>query len=109
MLAGAFLFASHSPQAAVAGTPLPEGAIHIGTLAGPTLLNDAVKTAQMIFTNKGCSNATGLNLFIAKPFSGEVGSRTWEEIWTSQGCEVQVKLQVLFNEDGKGGAYFTIR
>ena len=80
-----------------------------GSLANAKLINDAKIGVLSAVSGKGCSKLEKFDPYVVSMPKGEPGSRTWEERWVVIGCGSEYPVDLKFSEDGKGGAYWTVK
>ena len=100
-----FLVLSSSP----ANAQLPEGAIQKGSLSNQKLIQDTMVGVAAKVSQLGCETPETFLPYVSRLPEGEVGSRTWQEIWVVSGCDGEYPVTIDFREDGANAANWNIK
>jgi len=87
----------------------PKGAIRKGSLSNQKLISDAMLGVAVNVSQRGCETPRNFVPYVSRLPEGEVGSRTWQEIWVVYGCDRQYPVTIDFSENGANSANWTIR
>jgi hypothetical protein len=93
----------------VPNTDLPAGTIKRGTLTSPQLMHDTMIGVAAWVGTLGCNQVENFLPYVITPFSGATGVRQWQEKWVVKGCGKEFPVDLVFKEDGKGGADWGIK
>lgn len=88
---------------------LPAGTIQKGSLANDKLISDAKVGVAGKVATLGCKDLKDFTAYVVAMPAGKPGSMYWEEKWVVNGCRKQYPVDIKFAEDGKGGAFWTIK
>lgn len=58
---------------------------------------------------KGCENVEGFTSFVTRLPEGNVGSRSWQEVWVAHCSNGKFTVRIDFMESGQSAADWTIR
>ncbi|MCG3150499.1 MAG: hypothetical protein PCFJNLEI_03985 [Verrucomicrobiae bacterium] len=96
---------------AVAGAKSPSAAgIPAGSLANEILIRDALPTALLFAGGLGCAAPQGIQrVEVLRQPEGPSNGMRWEERWFISGCGKELPVDLVFQEDGRGGASFEVR
>ena len=87
---------------------IPAGAIKKGSLSNQKLISDAMVGAAVKVSELGCDTPETFIPYVSQLPNGQIGSRTWQEIWVVSGCDREYPVTIDFREDGAGAASWTI-
>ncbi|VAW49018.1 hypothetical protein MNBD_GAMMA04-1064 [hydrothermal vent metagenome] len=88
---------------------LPEGAIQEGSLSNEKLISDAKMGVVGKMAALGCNKAESYSAYITQMPEGNVGEKVWKELWLVTGCDNTYPINIKFQEDGTGGAHWSIK
>lgn len=88
---------------------LPEGVIQEGSLANEKLINDAKMGVVSKMVSLDCNKAESYSAYVTQMPEGNVGERVWKELWLVTGCNNTYPINIRFQEDGAGGAFWNIK
>jgi hypothetical protein len=81
-----------------------------GSLANETLIRDAMPSAMIYAGALGCAKPTGVErVEVLRQPEGAPNGMRWEERWFIGGCGKEFPIDLIFQEDGRGGAFFDVR
>lgn len=110
--AGAWIAAAQAPAtpdktAREAG--LPDGTIRKGTLANAKLIHDSHEGVLLHFVRLGMAKPAKEEMFVVQNPVGRVRAQCWREMWfLTDEKEVMGRFDMLFLEDGQGGATWVV-
>lgn len=93
---------------AIANTSLPKGTIQEGTLSNEQLIYDAMFGVTAKVASEGCDEIEKIMPFVVAMPTGEIGMRTWKELWRVEGCGSKYPITISFTETGLGSAMWKI-
>lgn len=105
-----------APQATARGTraeseppeKLPPGVIQRGTLANSKLIADTALGVGGVAATLGIKPVEKASPYVTQLPRGAPGSRTWRERWVVSNGGKSAAIDILFAEDGAGGATWSI-
>lgn len=88
---------------------LPDGTIRRGSLANAQLIRDAHDGVFPIAVIMGMSEPKKEEMYVVQDPVGLPGRQCWREAWfLTDGNDVMVQFDMLFMEDGQGGATWVV-
>ena len=88
---------------------LPDGTIRKGTLANAKLIHDAHDGVFVHAVQLGMAQPVKEEMFVVQNPVGHVGAQCWREAWfLTDGKSLMGRFDVLFLEDGQGGATWVV-
>ncbi|WP_144395627.1 hypothetical protein [Pleionea sediminis] len=73
------------------------------------LRNDSYNMLRMYMSADGCREITRVNSTVTLPPEGAEGRKLSKEQWEVVGCGKTYNFELAFTEDGKGGAFFSVK
>ena len=112
-LSAAAGFAAAQPPAtldkAAREAGLPDGTIRKGTLANATLIRDSHEGVLLHFVRLGMTKPAKEEMFVVQNPVGRLRAQCWREMWfLTDEKEVMGRFDMLFLEDGQGGATWVV-
>lgn len=88
---------------------LPDGTIRKGTLANAKLIHDAHDGVFVHAVQLGMAKPAREEMFVVQNPVGRVGAQCWREMWfLTDEKSLKGRFDVLFLEDGQGGATWVV-
>lgn len=98
-----------TPDKAAREAGLPDGTIRKGTLANATLIHDSHEGVLLHFVRLGMTKPAKEEMFVVQNPVGRVRAQCWREMWfLTDEKEVMGRFDMLFLEDGQGGATWVV-
>lgn len=98
-----------TPDKAAREAGLPDGTIRKGTLANATLIHDSHEGVLLHFVRLGMTKPVKEEMFVVQNPVGRVRAQCWREMWfLTDEKEVMGRFDMLFLEDGQGGATWVV-
>jgi hypothetical protein len=80
-----------------------------GSLANQKLISDATASLEKIVGDSINDSGTEILKFVIQQPVGEVGSRSWREMWIVKSPNNGIQFLITFKEAGTGAADFEIK
>jgi hypothetical protein len=88
---------------------LPDGTIRKGTLANAKLIHDSHEGVLLHFVRLGMTKPRKEEMFVVQNPVGRVRAQCWREMWfLTDEKDVMGRFDMLFLEDGQGGATWVV-
>ena len=98
-----------TPDKAAPEAGLPDGTIRKGTLANAKLIHDAHDGVFLQAVRLGMAKPEKEEMFVVQNPVGPAGAQCWREMWfLTDEKAVMGRFDVLFLEDGQGGASWVV-
>ncbi|MCF6345429.1 MAG: hypothetical protein L3J00_03045 [Thiomicrorhabdus sp.] len=88
---------------------LPEGTIQKGSLSNEKLISDAKMGVISKMVALGCNKPESYSAYVTQMPEGETGKLIWKELWLVTGCDNTYPINIRFQEDGTGSAFWSIK
>ena len=98
-----------TPDQAALAAGLPDGTIRRGSLANAQLIHDAHDGVFVHTERLGMTKPAKEEMFVVQNPVGHVGAQCWREVWfLTDHKSVMGRFEMLFLEDGQGGATWVV-
>ena len=98
-----------TPDKAAREAGLPDGTIRKGTLANAKLIHDSHEGVLLHFVRLGMAKPEKEEMFVVQNPAGRIRAQCWREMWfLTDEKDVMGRFDMLFLEDGQGGATWVV-